>query len=278
MQKHAFTASIPVEVEHPPEMERWVRKVLEGEYEAPFRGSGLTILDIGANVGSFTLWANLRWPGSSIHAYEAEPATHELLERNVGRLDNVTCTQAAVYPTEEPELRFFSRYAGDGEAGLVDLTTFADVPEERVRSVPVVHPRELPRAHIVKVDAEGAEGAILESLDLGEAELVLVEYQTREDKHRIDAITREDFVVEHHEAGSWAELAGRSGYRYDIAGELQGVMVLSRRRLARLERIEAPPAAEVSPPRSLKDALRPLPGLTRAAVRRRLPDRLVHSG
>jgi hypothetical protein len=55
-------------------------------------------------------------------------------------------------------------------------------------------------------------------------------------------------------------------------------MVLSRRRLKRLERIEAPPAAEVPPPRSLKDALRPLPALTRAAVRRRLPDRLVPSG
>ena len=41
-----------------------IKDVLEGEYEAGFDGVGLDILDIGANVGSFALWATARWPST----------------------------------------------------------------------------------------------------------------------------------------------------------------------------------------------------------------------
>ena len=273
MERRVFTASVPVELEYPWEMEIAIRKVLDGEYDAPYDGSGLTILDIGANVGSFTRWANLRWPDSTIHSFEPEPTTYETLVRNVDGLANVRTTRSAVFPTDESHLSFYSRYPGDGEAGLVDLTTFEDVQEDKVTRVPVVHPRDLPQdADIIKVDAEGAEAAILEGFDLSRVSLVMVEYQTRDDHRRIKELCSNDFVIETETSAPWEALAGQYGYRADLAGEVQGVMVFANRR-TKLRKRGTEPLPREADPRSLKAALRPLPPLMRAAVRRRLPQR-----
>lgn len=68
-------------------------EVFEGEYEVPYFGDQLTILDLGANIGSFALWATLRWPQSRIHCHEPHSGTFEILRRNVGALENVTCVK-----------------------------------------------------------------------------------------------------------------------------------------------------------------------------------------
>jgi hypothetical protein len=114
--RRVLHAVVPVELEFPAAMESSLREVLEGEYDAPYFGDRLTIVDVGANVGSFSLWADLRWPQSTIHAYEPNPTTFDMLVRNVGHLPNIRCEQVAVYPSEHATERLISRYAGDGEA------------------------------------------------------------------------------------------------------------------------------------------------------------------
>ena len=59
-----YVARIPMSLAVPEAMHWAIKDVLEGEYEGGFDGVGLDILDIGANVGSFALWASARWPGS----------------------------------------------------------------------------------------------------------------------------------------------------------------------------------------------------------------------
>lgn len=44
-----------------------------------------TIIDIGANVGLFTIWAARKYGAGTILAYEASPTTHECLVDNVAR-------------------------------------------------------------------------------------------------------------------------------------------------------------------------------------------------
>src|SRR5687768_4620858 len=109
-QPALMTAHVPVALEVPIEMRGAVAKVLEGEYEAGFFGEGLTILDIGANVGSFSIWANLRWPRSTIHAYEPHPGTFAILSRNLSNLSNVKSYNVAVYPIDRDQAMFFARY------------------------------------------------------------------------------------------------------------------------------------------------------------------------
>src|SRR5688500_13610795 len=65
-----LTAAVPVSMLVPNDMTGAVAEVLSGEYESGFSGSGLTVLDIGANVGSFAIWAGMRWPQSTVHCYE----------------------------------------------------------------------------------------------------------------------------------------------------------------------------------------------------------------
>ena len=163
-----FTAAVPIAVEAPSPMCTAIETVLAGEYEAGLFGENLAILDIGANVGSFSIWANLRWPNSTIHAYEPNPQTFEMLRRNVAHLSNIQIHNSALWPTDKPTAPFFSRYAGDGEAGLTACAgrTFKTMPPEAVFPVSIIHPNMLPHADIIKVDVEGAEWEILRHLDV----------------------------------------------------------------------------------------------------------------
>ncbi|CAA9539550.1 MAG: hypothetical protein AVDCRST_MAG79-1729 [uncultured Thermoleophilia bacterium] len=60
-----------------------LRQLFAGESERATSAVGRPSWNIGANVGAFTLWADLRRPGSTIHADEPHPGTFELPERNV---------------------------------------------------------------------------------------------------------------------------------------------------------------------------------------------------
>ena len=60
--------------------------VLRGSYDVPFNPEKPPrILDIGANVGAFCIWATKRWQGCSMWAYEPHPGTFQLLRRTIER-------------------------------------------------------------------------------------------------------------------------------------------------------------------------------------------------
>src|SRR3954454_8777689 len=111
-------AVVPVELALAgPESASAARDVLSGEYDAPYDGEGLRILDLGANLGAFWLWAQRRWPHSTITAYEPEPEAFALLERNTGV--RVRCVNAAVYPTDAATTTFVRRAGADIEGPLI---------------------------------------------------------------------------------------------------------------------------------------------------------------
>jgi|DewCreStandDraft_4_1066084.scaffolds.fasta_scaffold01983_12 FkbM family methyltransferase len=232
-------ARIPIALDCPESMVPALESVLSGEYETGHFGENLAILDIGANVGAFAVWASLRWPGSRIACYEAHPGTFALLERNTRHLAGVVRHHAAVWPTEEERILCFGRYPGDGEAGIVRVIEgmFARVPAEEGVFVPTVHPRTLPRADIVKLDVEGAEPEILEHLDLAETSLLLLEYHSDAGKARILELTRERFAVLRAVDHPWRGLMGRPEYRADLADDHFGLLHLVAREGCRLHRL-----------------------------------------
>jgi FkbM family methyltransferase len=239
-------ATVPVELEVTGDMQWSLDKVLAGEYDAPYQGTELTILDIGANVGAFALWANLRWPRSTIHAYEPGPGTFAILERNVGSFPNILCSQVAVYPSEEPTAAFFSRYDGDGGAGLVDAlkTTFKSMPERQIQQVPVISPRSLPRADIVKIDAEGSECEIIANMDLAHVSLLMVEYTNLEARAEIRRYTQETFEIEREDSvPSRREMLVSSGFRNEVRDDRFGTLTMVNRKANRLRHMgpTAPP-------------------------------------
>jgi hypothetical protein len=195
-----------------------------------------------------------------------------MLARNVGHLPNVRCEQVAVYPSEHATERLISRYAGDGEAGVVDAmtSTWRALPPERIIDVPVRAPRDLPAADIVKVDAEGSEALIVEGLQLDETSLLLVEYQHLENFERIMRATRGRMEVIQHSSHPWDPLLKRGEYRPELRGDRYGTMVLGRLNTPKLRRgaASAPPSSPAGD--GLRAALRPLPRLFEEAARRRV--------
>lgn len=236
-------ARVPVEIEFPEPMRQAVAYVLEGEYESGHDGTGLTILDIGANVGSFALWALRRWPGSIVHSYEPNPDTFALLKRNTRGVERVHCVNAAVFPTADAgKAKLFARFAGDGEAALLAYAgdTFRDDVVEWTHDVDVVIPAALPRADVVKIDIEGGEAAVLDALNLTETSLVLAEFQNGRSRLQMQkTLALAGFVRVRDEACPWDPILDYKDYRQDLMGDVYGHMFYERCGQLRLARTVA---------------------------------------
>jgi FkbM family methyltransferase len=236
MSKKVMIAKIPVILDCPDELRPCLEQVLSGEYEFGYFGENLTIIDIGANLGSFTVWANLRWPHSIIHAYEPSPSAFKMLTVNVEELPNVTCHNSAVYPSEKESEPFWSRYAGDSAAGLVVHTSkiFKNVTRENVSKVSVLHPRKLPKADIIKLDAEGAEAGILREMNLKEVSLILLEYHNVENRDAIKELLSDDFALEYEDGIRWGSRLPSAEYKEEIEWDYQGRLFFANKQHNRL--------------------------------------------
>jgi FkbM family methyltransferase len=234
-----LTAQIPVEIDCPEPMVAPVQYVFSGEYESHYFGRGLDILDIGGNVGSFSLWANLRWPGSRIRAYEPNPGTFAYFQRNTAGLANITGHNAALFPGTAKRAAFFSRYDGDGEAGLASYATdtFRAAVVVPKLDVDVIDPSGLPSADIVKIDIEGGEAEVLAALDLSATSLVLLEFQNRRQRLMMQATLAArgfDKVVD--EECPWDPILDYRDYNQSLAGNIYGRMFYIRRGQTKLVR------------------------------------------
>ncbi len=235
-----LNARVPVDIEFPEQMRHAVAYVLDGEYESGHDGNGLTILDIGANVGSFALWALRRWPGSVVHSYEANPDTFELLQRNTRDNSRIHSVNAAVFPsTETGTAKFFARYPGDGEAAMLEYAgdTFREGVAVATHVVNVVTPSALPRADVIKLDIEGGEAAVLGALDLAETSLVLAEFQNGRSRLQMqETLARAGFAAIRDEACPWDPILDYRDYRQDLKGDIYGHMFYERHGQSRLTR------------------------------------------
>lgn len=137
--------------------------VLSGAYDVPFNpATPPVILDLGANVGAFTLWAVKRWPGCTIHAYEPQPNNFALLTRTVAELTEAERANVHLY-----DVAVGSR-AGigtlhEGEFNCGEWSMIINAGKSSIQ-VPVISALSLPKADILKMDTEGCEAEILATL------------------------------------------------------------------------------------------------------------------
>jgi FkbM family methyltransferase len=173
-----------------------VREIFERqEYALPawyVPADPMQVWDVGANVGLFALYMKLIHPQSVIYCYEPAPVTVALCRANTASQPDVH-----VYP--------FGLYSQEQEAAM-NLDTTATVLNSilptwgnRGNSVTVqlkdagaeFDRLELAHLHVLKIDTEGCEVAILESLAasrLNRVDCVLVEFHSEADRRRIDQL------------------------------------------------------------------------------------------
>ncbi|MGO9465476.1 MAG: FkbM family methyltransferase [Isosphaeraceae bacterium] len=175
----------------PPSMAAHVQKVLQGEYEVSYQHPHPVIIDIGANVGSFATWAMERWPGCFIHCYEPLPANFHLLRCNLGNLEGTTVALNNFAIGDPARSRLFLGKNNCGEASFFDLGEQTSEFVEVVTRAPEV----LPKANILKIDAEGSEIDILSRLPGIELDIVLLEYHSEENRRRVDLLLPEYLLI-----------------------------------------------------------------------------------
>lgn len=185
-----------------------LEKLFLGEYEIPLFFMNPTILDIGANIGAFALWAQHRFPGAKIHCYEPHPESFKLLETNTAYIKPNLHNYAVGLNVGMKVL-----YAGknnSGEASLKEGCRGVDLL--RGVHVEVRHPEVLPEADILKMDTEGCEVEILtELLNRGRKfKAVLFEYHNEDDRANLDGMLKADYFL----VGAEVHNVGRGTLRY----------------------------------------------------------------
>lgn len=115
--------------------------------------SGRVVVDIGANIGAFTVWA-VAAGASEVHAYEPEPNNFSILKRNTASFENVTLHQSAVSCVEGKlgKMNVPGTSSGSSVMNLEFDKDDGDVDVVRLRNVI----RDLDIA-VLKMDIEGGE-------------------------------------------------------------------------------------------------------------------------
>lgn len=128
---------------------------------------GDTVVDVGANTGLFTVLAARCQPDVRVHAFEPVGRVFARLEANVAlnRLANVRCHRLAVSDgVGSAVLRVPRDDAVPMMASLVSGWTTDEVDTEPVDVVTLdrfAASNDLDRVDVLKVDAEGGEGAVV---------------------------------------------------------------------------------------------------------------------
>lgn len=177
----------------PASMRPHVNKVLAGEYAIPLNAIKPVIVDIGANVGSFSVWASRTWADSTIYSYEPMKDNFEMLLLNTKNLSNVKVHHVGV---GNPGHSIMYKGANNcGEASFFQLGEQVDTPTEHVT---VISPLGLPEnITILKVDTEGCEIEIIDPLiSSGRVfAAVLFEYHSESDRRTLDNILKDYILV-----------------------------------------------------------------------------------
>ena len=138
---------------------------------------GLTVVDVGANYGYYSLLAgsHVGWDGRSmsrgrVYAFEPNPRTFEILARNiqVNGLSSVVKAfpYAALDERKKVALHTPDRFAGD--ASVMSLARKADahrvpVSQNQIEGLPIDELVQ-ERVDLMKIDAEGAEPLVFRGM------------------------------------------------------------------------------------------------------------------
>jgi FkbM family methyltransferase len=135
---------------------------------------------------------------SPIYCFEPNPISFELLRRNVAGESGIEIHPVAVGPQNSRMELFFGRHSSlqaslvpneeNGESRcLVDVRVLGEVLDER----------QVPGISLLKIDTEGMEIPILQSLGerLAKIEAVCLEYHSEHDRREIDRRLEDRFVL-----------------------------------------------------------------------------------
>jgi FkbM family methyltransferase len=117
-----------------------------------------TIIDIGANIGLFSIWARHNFPSARIHAYEPNQSIIEYTQRNLVPIDVSVFNAGVTDENVKGELvvKYSSRYGVTRKSagGTLQFVSICDAIDAMGGAV-----------DLIKMDCEGSEWEIFDKLD-----------------------------------------------------------------------------------------------------------------
>lgn len=175
----------------PDNMIRHIGKIFNGEYNLPYDNNQAIILDIGANIGGFARWAKLRWSESTVYCYEPIKSNFDLLVENTKDLNNTFCNNVAIGKEYIEEKQMYYGLNNIGEASFYRYGE----QSEKGEMVKVISGSELPECNIIKIDTEGSEVEIIESINF-EPDIYLVEFHSAHNRQTVDRLLENYLLFE----------------------------------------------------------------------------------
>lgn len=164
------------------------------------------VIDVGANIGAFTVFIKRYFPWARVYAFEPEESNFALLRQNlrVNRLLRVMAVKEAVYDrvgtisfdNDTPNTGAYAvSPTGRLTVSTIDLDTFLDIRNIKGD------------IDLLKLDCEGSEYRIIESFrGLNRCRVILLEYHhfntpssKYNDRWLIDRLTKRGFDLTHHD-------------------------------------------------------------------------------
>ncbi len=151
--------------------------------------SGMTVVDVGANLGYFTrLASSLVGPTGNVYAFEPDANNFRLLKKNTKHLTNVHIMQSAVSDTDGTATFYLSRKMGmhsllenkdEGRQVVVPCTTL----DKLFQSTDI---------HFIKIDVEGAETLVFQGMPklLQRKPVIVFEYNPWDSKPLVDELAK----------------------------------------------------------------------------------------
>lgn len=174
----------------PHNMVSHIGKIFQGEYNIPYNKANIKILDIGANIGGFAIWASYKWPDSTIECYEPVLSNFELLKANTSYNKNITPHNAAVAKESEKRQIYY------GKNNIGEASLFKGEEQQSVGElVETVAADSIGHADLVKIDTEGAEIEILSNIKI-KPDIYLIEYHSAKNRRKIDTLLKDYTLIE----------------------------------------------------------------------------------
>lgn len=192
-------------------MDAWVLKetCLDDDYDlAALCGHGpFAILDIGAGIGDFSIFAAKCFPNATVYAFEPIPNSYSLLNANVlaNKVNNIRTFPLAIFGKAESRIL----HTTGGEAVQYGYREDDPNPSKGIRVdgktlEEVFEEFHIEECGLLKIDCEGGEYEIL--LSTPDAVLRKIKRISLEYHEGVSDFTRKDL----------AEYLGRNGFRVQI--------------------------------------------------------------
>lgn len=173
----------------PKEMKPHIEQIWQGEYAIDLDEPPKTVLDVGANIGGFSVWALEQWPDSSITAFEPHPENATIYKKNTkGWRKSITFMNWALVGTEEQTVALIEgENCGEHRTVTADFTALPEL------FISAWDARQLLPSDFVKLDCEGREFEILKVLNISTTKAIALEYHTASDRDGIRELLKDQF-------------------------------------------------------------------------------------